>query len=485
VQSQASLTFQGFTLDRGAGTLTGPEGPMPLRPKTIALLDLLVSNAGRTLSKEELLDKVWANVTVTEDTLTQTIHELRKSLGPAGPALIRTVPRRGYLFSADPLQTTNGITLSVLPFTSLSSDREKQYFADGLTTDLEAALGLISELDVLSVSPGVAEARYRLSGTVRASDSDIRVTTRLADSVTGRALWNGRFDGKGDDIFAFQDRITRETCVALQIELTAGAFAAIWDGRTNDLRAWECMVTARRLLLRFNPADNARAADLLREALTRDPHFTGALNLLACVLWNHVRYWADADHQATLDEIEALADRAESVDSRLGSVSWMRAFVALEQGRHDDAVALLRRACTMAPADSWVQGSLGLFLVLAGEDDEALAQLHHARTLSRYRYGWMTYNIALANMWLGQLDLAAGAAEAYLQGAPEDVWAHATLATIHVLAGRTEAAEAVVARLRARFPNFALSDVRRSQNYRDPGRLAKVVTALRAAGLPD
>lgn len=241
-------TFRGFTFDREAGTLVGPDGPVMLRPKTLALLDLLSSNRGRAMSKDELLASVWAEVTVTEDTLTQTIHELRKALGDAGPALIRTVPRRGYLFDAEPERPGKaGITLSVLPFANQSSDPEQQYFADGLTTDIEAALDLIAELTVLPVRDGTTSARYVLTGTVRADGEHIRVTTRLTDTVAERAIWNGRFDGARTEIFSFQDEITRTVAVTLQIELTTGDFARLWDGQTKSLAAWERMVRARRL----------------------------------------------------------------------------------------------------------------------------------------------------------------------------------------------------------------------------------------------
>jgi DNA-binding winged helix-turn-helix (wHTH) protein len=77
----AVLRFRDFTLDTDAGLLSGPHGPVSVRPKALALLELLVRHAGRVLSKDELLDSVWAGVTVNDETLTQTVHELRRALG--------------------------------------------------------------------------------------------------------------------------------------------------------------------------------------------------------------------------------------------------------------------------------------------------------------------------------------------------------------------------------------------------------------------
>jgi len=67
-----------------------------LRPKTFSVLRFLVENAGRLVSKDEILASVWSDVAVTDDTLVQSIGEIRKALGEKGTHLIRTVPRRGY-----------------------------------------------------------------------------------------------------------------------------------------------------------------------------------------------------------------------------------------------------------------------------------------------------------------------------------------------------------------------------------------------------
>ncbi|TIU19886.1 MAG: transcriptional regulator, partial [Mesorhizobium sp.] len=87
-------------LDLDRGTLRRDGEIVPVRPKTFDLLAFLVRNPGRVLSKDELLQAVWPSTIVTEDSLTQCIRDVRKCIGDETQSLVRTVPRRGYMFQA-------------------------------------------------------------------------------------------------------------------------------------------------------------------------------------------------------------------------------------------------------------------------------------------------------------------------------------------------------------------------------------------------
>jgi len=87
-------------LDLDRGSLFRGEDEIALRPKTFAVLSHLIRNHGRLVSKDELFAAVWPNIAVTDDTLVQSIGELRRALGEEASQLIKTVPRRGYRFDA-------------------------------------------------------------------------------------------------------------------------------------------------------------------------------------------------------------------------------------------------------------------------------------------------------------------------------------------------------------------------------------------------
>ncbi len=139
-----------------------------LRAKSLELLIFLVSRAGRVVAKDELLDVVWGGMAVSEDSLSQCIHDVRRALSDVAQNLIRTVPRRGYLFAGSavvdgelpqPPAIATGVsaavrrdapTLAVLPFLNISGDSSQDYFADGIVEEIITALTRMKWLFVIA-----------------------------------------------------------------------------------------------------------------------------------------------------------------------------------------------------------------------------------------------------------------------------------------------------------------------------------------------
>src|SRR5690349_12487688 len=98
----AAYSFDRFTLDLARGALLGPDGAeLPLRPKSFALLRLLLESAGRLLDRDTIMRAIWPDVVVTDESITQCVRDVRKALDDGTGRLLRTVPRRGYLLAAE------------------------------------------------------------------------------------------------------------------------------------------------------------------------------------------------------------------------------------------------------------------------------------------------------------------------------------------------------------------------------------------------
>src|SRR5580698_4915770 len=127
--------FAGFELDPPRAELRGPEGAaIKLRPKTFDMLRLLAANPGRVLGKRELLEAIWPNVNVGDDSLFQCIRELRAALGDDQRQMIKSVSSRGYMFAVEVSSFSAGVvtfsagetggapTLTVMPFRETGAD---------------------------------------------------------------------------------------------------------------------------------------------------------------------------------------------------------------------------------------------------------------------------------------------------------------------------------------------------------------------------
>src|SRR5215467_2348214 len=101
--------FGEFTLDPGRGTVLNADRVVKLRPKVYDALLYILENRGRLIAKEELIHALWSDAFVTEDSLVQCMVELRRALDDRAQEIVKTVPRRGYVFTAAVITEENSV----------------------------------------------------------------------------------------------------------------------------------------------------------------------------------------------------------------------------------------------------------------------------------------------------------------------------------------------------------------------------------------
>jgi DNA-binding winged helix-turn-helix (wHTH) protein len=99
--SPQNYEFGDFTLDIARGCVFKGGEEIKLRPKVYETLRYMVEHSGRLIGKQELMQAVWPDAFVTDDSLVQCTLELRRALDDRGQQLLKTVPRRGYMFAAE------------------------------------------------------------------------------------------------------------------------------------------------------------------------------------------------------------------------------------------------------------------------------------------------------------------------------------------------------------------------------------------------
>ena len=292
---------------------------IPVEPQVFDLLEYLIGNRERVVTRDDLIESIWGGRIVSESALSTRINAARTAIGDSGAEqrLIKTLPRKGLRFvgsvreeqqgaqsaaseaSKPPLAFANRASIAVLPFDNLSGDPEQAYFADGMAEEIITGLAKTSWLFVVArnssfIYKGKAVdvkqvgrdlgVRYVLEGSVRKSRERLRITGQLVDTATGAHLWADRFDGSLEDVFDLQDKVTATVIGAIEPAMRNAEIQQARRKPTSSLEAYDWFL---RALSRFNMPYASRyreALDLCRKALAIDPDYaaSGALAAWGC-----------------------------------------------------------------------------------------------------------------------------------------------------------------------------------------------------------
>lgn len=259
--------FGPFQYDSEQRLLLRDGETVPLVPKAIDTLHVLLEQRGRVVEKSDLMKLVWPDTTVEEIGLARNISILRKALGDetGDSSYIETIPRRGYRFAAAETRTRRKLApaiaipvalaalaglvwwqfytpsryfvpipgaanLAVVPFECLNSDADSSSFARGLSESLVSELSNLRGVQVLSPSTVRRHQRFGISmglmgrllgldvlveGTVQKGENRVRIASRLVDVHTGRLIWAQNDDYPAADLDRVQDQAAHDIAVQL------------------------------------------------------------------------------------------------------------------------------------------------------------------------------------------------------------------------------------------------------------------------------
>lgn len=200
------LHFDNFSLDLARCTLRRGVDEVQLRPKAFDLLRYLAENAGRLVAKDELMRMIWPGVVVTDDSLVQCVKDVRDALGDSQQQIIKTVPRRGYLFVAEVSagSALNGRTVA-RPATALHQFPKPRWLA---SRALKHWLGATAVFVIVALVVGIKLTDPNTWGHAVTAGKPLaqRQTIAVLPLVSLP-------DGAGDDYFA--DGLTEDLISAL------------------------------------------------------------------------------------------------------------------------------------------------------------------------------------------------------------------------------------------------------------------------------
>jgi TolB-like protein len=414
IQGNGSLRylFEEYAFDTDRRELHRGADVVSVAPQVFDLLDCLIRNRERVVSKDDLINAIWNGRSVSDEALTTRLNAARSAIGDSGreQRLIKTLPRKGFRFvgpvreaqsptgaevADSPVEPTkpalalpNKPSIAVLPFANLSSDPEHEYFADGVVEDVTMALSRFHWLFVIARNSSFTYkgravdvkqvgrelgVRYVLEGSVRKAGNRIRIAGQLIDAQTGALLWVDRFEGALEDMFDLQDHVTASVASAITPKLQVEEIKRATRKPTENLDAYGYYLRGLAKIRRMTADANREALQLFYEAIELDRGLACAYGKAAhSIVVRKARGWMIEPAEESAEAMR-LARKAVHLggDDPVALSTGGYAFASIAR-EFDDAAAFMDRGLALNPnaADIWTLS--GWLRVWRGEPDLAL-----------------------------------------------------------------------------------------------------------------
>jgi TolB-like protein/Flp pilus assembly protein TadD len=462
---------------------------LQVEPKAFRVLLFLLRNSERLVTKEEILDAVWTDTAVSENSLTRSIATLRKLLGDDSrePRYIENVPRIGYRFlvevevaedttSAPTAQQvhTDYHSLAVLPFTNGTGPLEAEYLSEGIS---ESIINLLSQFHDLRVVPRTSAFRYKgldtelkkvardlnvdavLTGSVMQRGDKLIVQTELVDVAYNAQLWGSQYNRKLDDIFDLQEELARRIVESLRPRLAPEEEKFLATRPTENREAYHLYLKAMYSANQWTPEGIQKGIAYSTQAIAMDPLFARAYTGLA-YLYSLVATFGSVPPLQAFPIAKAAALRALEIDDTLATAHAALAYILLAfDWDWTGADKESRRAIELAPNMPGGHYVRSQWCLAIGRSEEAIAEAR--RTLDLDPLSLPNYmNLAGTYHLLGQHDLAVEQLLKAQELDPSFTPARQLLALCYTFSGRYQEAMAEANEAAARTRGAPRADIR-------------------------
>lgn len=460
-----------------------------LTPRAFDVLIFLLKNGGRVVEKQEIFEAVWKDTFVGDNALTKIIKEIRHALNDDtnNPRYIQTIPKRGYRFMADvkngtellPSHEASGVeksqkpvlqaspnrknfliigavilglialslgilvfsewrseiavrntpidSIAVLPFESVSSDQDIEYFSDGITENIINTLSRLSNLRVMPRSTvfyykGKSEdphtigralrVRAVLTGRVVRRGETLSIQTELIDVDRKAQIWGQLYNRPVADVIDLESEIVSSVIKSLGFQLTSTEQQKLTRRETESKEAYQFYIQGLYHWNKFNGEGYKKGIEYFQKAIDIDPDYslahaskglaivslslasdpppletfpqarseiTKALAIDDTLAEAHstlgtIKFFFDWDWHGAEQEFQ----RAISLNPNLSEAHLFYAILLSDTGRHEEALSMAQRSRDLNPLAGRNNALEGQFLFYAGKNDESLTKLQKA-----------------------------------------------------------------------------------------------------------
>lgn len=407
------VSFGEFQLDLELGKLRRSGRMLKLRPQPMRVLCLLVSRAGKPVTREQIRQHLWGDSTFVDYDvgLDSCVNRIRAVLHDKAraPRYVETLPRQGYRFIA-PVTRARPFAepmLAVLPFANLNGDPALDYFADGVTDLLITELARIPSVRVISrqsvlhlkgSSRKLEDIARDLSvdgvveGAALQEGNRVRLTVQLILTEPERHAWAQSYECDMSAVLSTQREAARAVaaCVAAALRQgQAGNTVAPPPGPTRaapaaqpSAKIVETYFKTRIECDKMSAEGIAKALEYSRETVTRAPDFAPGLAEHARVLFC-AGFWGHTPAFEVFPAVKQFAQQALALDDGLSTahvaLAWMNLLIDWDM---EGAMREVRRAVSLSPGDMDARLFQALLQCFTGRNLEAISGVQYALQLN-------------------------------------------------------------------------------------------------------
>lgn len=417
--------FESYVLDTAQFSLYNDGQKVDVEPQVLKLLEYLIANRDRVVSRFELLDKVFGRRIVTDNALTVRIRAVRQAVGDTAKAqvIIATILGGGYKFIAG-VETTSHVssqfnpsteaaaassgrpslsvaqpTIAVLPFEVLGSGKADSIIARGLVHDVITRIARSRTMFVIargtafqfpSGENDVSEVgatlgvRYIVQGAVQISGNKIRVSIGLAKAETNQEIGSWQYDKRLDDVLVIQDEIANLVVAAIETEVQKHEMLRSTLMPSSNLDAWSAYHRGLSHMYRFKMKECDNAEIFFRRAIDLEPTVPRPYAGLSFVNYERAYLNLDNNRVNSLRHAFDYAQQALAVDPMDPMGHWSLSRAHFLDGNLEAARDSIVKATDLNPSYATAQYFLGWVAMQLGDHEFCLERIDLAQRLSPF-----------------------------------------------------------------------------------------------------
>ena len=514
--------FEEYELDGDRFELRHAGNIRRVEPQVFSLLELLISNHTRLVTKDEINLHVWGGRVVSEAVVNSRIRVARQAIGDDGKGqrLVRTVHGRGFRFVGDvtaigaadvqlhdrsasdreaerpgDVASAGRPSVAVLPLQVLTPDERYGTLGDAVSQEVILELSRLHWLFViargssfrfrepavdLSSVGRILGARYVLTGTIAFHDRTSIVTVELAHASDCRVVWAERFECPLHDLLQLRLLISAQVVTAIETRIQMAEAERAAKLPTENLDAWSAYHRGLWHMYRFNQHDNEIAARMFDRAIAADRDFARAYAGLSFTHFQNAFVGYSSDFAGQCDQTRLFAEKSMETDP-------LDPFVNLTMGRShwlagnlSASIPWLDRCVDLSPNYAFALYNRALLDAMMGEG--ALSQTNVTKAIALSPIDPLSYAMlatrALSHIVRGDYETAALWGHRATMAPNAHVHIYVIAAIAHELAGNRDQAEQCVAHLNRTSRSYNKEEFFRAFQLQDDETRALAQAAL-------